>query len=195
MTCVITSQPAYHENVDCLHYTSKMLSHPSLCYQGNCIEKKLIRNIIYMLTIRINEFEGYGLREFVLFLTEAEDHVFEIIIPKETTAASSNADIAWEFFVGAYIGQQLSDISSSFSYISAKPTDAGQFSFKFTSGLIDALANIIFQISGAFGNTELAVPLAFALEVDAFIVSFQSKYAACQDMFDIANTYDPGIRD
>ena len=148
-----------------------------------------------MLTVRINEFEGYGLREFILFLEEAEDNIYEIVIPKDTTASSSCHDLAWEFFVGAYIGQQLSEISSEFRYKIAKPSHVGQFRFKITTVMNHKLANILLQISGAFGNSEKAKPIKFAREVNRFIANFKNKQAACQDMNDIANEYHSEIED
>lgn len=143
-----------------------------------------------MVTIRINEFKGYGLEELTLFLKEADDNIFEIVIPKETTlAASTKNDIAWEFFSAAYIGQRLYELSSEFCYISAKPAVAGIFGFHIATGLIDQLAGFLFQASGVFGNSEVSEPINFALDVGAFITYFKDKPAVCQDLLDIANEY------
>lgn len=148
-----------------------------------------------MLTVRINEFEGYGPEEFSSFLKEAEDNIYEIVIPKETTTSSAGIDIAWEFFAAAYIGQSLYEISTELCYEFAKPGEGGQFGFKITTGMIHKLANILLQISGAFGNSEQAKPDEFAAAVNRFIAGFKNKQAACQDMFDIANEYHSEIDD
>lgn len=143
-----------------------------------------------MLTIRINEFEGYGIDEFTLFLDETDDDkTYEIVIPKITTALSSGVDIAWEFFTGACIGERLSEISTVFSYIIAEQEFAGQFRFKIKTELIHELAGILLQTSGAFGNSEEANPVNFASQVHWFIVRSKNKQAICQDVVDIANKY------
>ena len=143
-----------------------------------------------MATIIINEFEGYGLEEFVLFLKESEDNIFEIVIPKETYFANStNIDIAWEFFRGAYIGQRLYEISSEFCYITAKPDYPGTFGFNLQTKKIDKLADFLFRVSGAFGNNVVTDPLDFALDIGAFVADFTNRQVVCQDMFDIAFKY------
>ena len=144
-----------------------------------------------MITIQINEFKGYGLEEFRLFLKESEDNVYEIIIPKRTTAGTSaNADIAWEFFMAAYVGRQLYEISSEFCYTTARPERLGIFGFQITARQIDQLAGLLFQISGAFGNDEVEDPVNFTLEVGSFITYFKDKPTVCQDLFDIAKEYN-----
>ena len=142
-----------------------------------------------MLTIRITEFEGYGLTEFMLFLEEAEDNIYEIVVPKQTTTFSTGIDIAWEFYAAAYIGQCLSQISTKFWYVMAKPALAGQFSFKITTRKIDKLATVLLQTSGAFGNSEQVKPDEFASAVNGFIINIKNRRASCQDMLDIANEY------
>ncbi|KAA9038722.1 hypothetical protein FW778_14345 [Ginsengibacter hankyongi] len=143
-----------------------------------------------MITIKINEFKGYGLEEFTLFLKESEDNVYEIIVPKKTVAGTSaNADIAWEYFTAAYIGRQLYEISSEFCYTAATPKRKGEFGFHITARRIEQLAGLLFQASGAFGNAEVAEPVNFTLEVGAFITYFKDKPTVCQDLLDIGKEY------
>jgi hypothetical protein len=143
-----------------------------------------------MVTIRINEFEGYGLDEFKLFLKESEDNIYEIVIPKEASFAdSTNTDIAWEFFSGAYIGQRLYEISSEFGYVTAQPGHPGTFGFNLQTKKVNQLADFLFQASGAFGNTAVTEPFDFALDIGAFIADFTNRQVICQDMFDIASGY------
>jgi hypothetical protein len=143
-----------------------------------------------MVTIKIEEFEGYDIDEFTEFLLAQNDDQFEIISQKDGVLFfSPHNELAREFAIAAYIGQRLSEISSTFSYTGASLADAGEFTFQIKTKKIDELADILFLFSGGFGNSELSEPIDLASEVSHFIETTKPKDAACVDLLETYHEY------
>lgn len=143
-----------------------------------------------MLAIEINQFEGYDVHEFTSFLEENNDDIFEIFIPKDTTLFySSNNDLAWEFAIGAYVGEILKKISTEFSYTGAPIATPDRFSYRIKTKSTGTLAVSLLNISSVFGNSEISEPIDFACEISAFLEDPSNKEVACKDLFDIALEY------
>jgi hypothetical protein len=143
-----------------------------------------------MTTIKINEFTGYDIDEFIEFVNTETSGEFIIHIPKETTLFyCSCEDISQEYAIAAYIGQKLHEISSKFEYHAADLNSLGEFTFIILTNNFKTLGELISEISSVFGNSETIEPINFTSEVSSFIKEFRNKKAACQDLFDLAIEY------
>lgn len=143
-----------------------------------------------MTVLKINEFEGYDVDEFIEFVSVETNGKFSIHIPKETTLFSSpNDEISHEYAIVAYIGQKLHEISSTFDYYPADISKPGEFVFTITTNDFTALGELIAEISSVFGNSETIEPINFVNEVSSFIEEFKDRQVSCKDLFDIAVEY------
>ena len=116
-------------------------------------------------------------------------------MPKETVLFySSNHDISLEFAIAAYIGQQLNEISSFFTYKIAALAKPDYFIFTFATNDLDVLVEILAEASSVFGNSDLIEPINFSSSVSDF-TEIIPKNIACRDIIDTSLEYYQASQD
>ncbi|HLP52243.1 MAG TPA: hypothetical protein VK154_15245 [Chitinophagales bacterium] len=98
--------------------------------------------------ISIEDFDGYKEDDFLEYLKTQETDSFEIDIPKPSELFNTtNNDIALDYLLAAYVGQELSKISSKFEYYYIEPAEPGSFVFSITTNKLSELAQLLFKVS------------------------------------------------
>lgn len=106
----------------------------------------------FLDAIDISMFKNYSQKRIEECLCRMKQNYFQIVIPKKFPDFNS-ADIAMSYYSGAYIGQLLKDISSSFAYYIPSPQKASDFIFEIEATGMDKLAGVIEFLIRSFFDT------------------------------------------
>lgn len=137
-------------------------------------------------SISIADFDGYKEDDFLEYLKTQETDSFEIDFDKSTVLFSwSNSDIASDYLLAAYVGQELWKISSKFDYDYISPTDTGSFNFHITTNKLSELAALFFKVSimanGQREDDDELVSFDYWSDVHGFAEAIDSLTVACPD--------------
>lgn len=107
-----------------------------------------------MITININQFKGYTIKDIHEFLSLQNSNHYEIFIPKmEADPGELNFSIFWDYHVAAYAGQKLNSSSESFAYDVPCPKRQNPFRFELeTNDLMKLSIALRFIIVGYYTN-------------------------------------------
>lgn len=101
--------------------------------------------------IEINKLIGFSLEELNVLLEGK--NIFEFAFPKSTQLFfNTNEDVSRDYLRGAFIGQELSKISSSFEYVNIPATDLKNFQYTITCDDPEQLAEKIRFFTYALDN-------------------------------------------
>jgi hypothetical protein len=100
------------------------------------------------IEIEVKSFVGYKAEDFEEFLKAQETNTFVISFPRDSELfRSSNNDIADDYLVATYIGQELSKLATQFDYDYLSPAESGSFVFYVTALRLEDLSEILYQAS------------------------------------------------
>ncbi len=146
-----------------------------------------------MLKININEFNHYDSKAIYEFLFLQRETVFEIIIPKETVAGTSdNYDVFEEYLSAAYAGQRLSEIADNFAYYVPSVYSKKPFLYEVTITEMGKMAEALYIIIPSINDkvpSEIFLPL-HSLAADFLTNVFNDKIKCnTWGLLHIANYY------
>lgn len=103
--------------------------------------------------IAVNKMSGYGLDEIKTLIEIEDSESLEIYVPKSTVLYKSTSDdIADDYLLLAYAGQQLHDAAETFDYEEVPPHEHASVLFTVKPNDINLLAEALLNISYCFGN-------------------------------------------
>ena len=109
-----------------------------------------------MVQIKLTEFTSYELPDLLEFIKLQDEHEYSITLPKNTAAfKDDNFNIFLEYYSAAFVGQQLWQISDTFSYAVPCFKKPGQFSFQITThDKIQLTETLYFLVKGFLSNPD-----------------------------------------
>jgi hypothetical protein len=99
-----------------------------------------------MLTIKITEFALYSEADFYTYLTIEKESSFKIIYPKfGCKPLNSDDEISNQYYLIAWAGQQLAEISQQFGYFVPSPFLENDFYFVIQTRKLKQLAFVLYH--------------------------------------------------
>lgn len=110
-----------------------------------------------MLEINLSEFEDYDQKAIFEYLGLHDDTSYQVSMPKTALAIKSdNYIIYWHYYLAAWSGQLLSEISTQFEYFVPSEFLPVDFLFQFNTTDKEKLSEVLFQvINGCYHDNEL----------------------------------------
>ncbi|MGV3529792.1 MAG: hypothetical protein ACO1OO_12910 [Flavisolibacter sp.] len=143
-----------------------------------------------MTTIDINEFEGYAEQDIYAFLEIEDPRLIEVYLPLKFQDEKDRQFTADDYFIGAYSGQLISDISVEFIYNLPFNENMDCFAFLFICDDRKKLAAVLHRIISATYDDDLC--WQFLQEAGDFLVNpSNAKRFACPDYIRYLNTLFP----
>jgi len=100
-----------------------------------------------MVQINLPEFYHYNLPQLLEFLNLQDEKEYNITLPKKTvTGIDKNFQVFWEYYNAAFIGQQLYQIASHFTYTVPCTKKIHYFSFQVTIHDSRQMADVLFYL-------------------------------------------------
>ncbi|MBS1744244.1 MAG: hypothetical protein JST81_14535 [Bacteroidetes bacterium] len=108
-----------------------------------------------MTTINLKDLYNVNQQNIYVLLLNAQTQHFEIIIPKTHNPVDDDEFlIFWEYHIIAYAGQQLSDMSTEFTYNIPFPNSTKHFVFEIKTKEFEKLAELLYMIQNCFYNED-----------------------------------------
>ena len=109
-----------------------------------------------MLEIKIAEFGDYDRDALFEYLSLQEQHNFRLVMSKKSLAhKDENYIIYWNYYLAAFVGQKLYDLSSRFEYFVPSEHAPLDFIFLFETKDIAKLSEVISEIiNGCYHDNE-----------------------------------------
>ena len=106
-----------------------------------------------MIQIKLTEFTSYELPDLLEFIKLQDEHEYGITLSKNTAVfKDDHFNIFWEYYNAAFVGQQLWNISDTFSYSVPCFKKSGQFSFQVTTYDKVRLAKTLYFLVNEFSS-------------------------------------------
>ncbi|MEO6547948.1 MAG: hypothetical protein ABIN94_08100, partial [Ferruginibacter sp.] len=141
----------------------------------------------------LSEFYHYELAQLLQFIKLQDETEYNITLPKKTVAGKDcNFNVFWEYYHAAFVGQELSEISTHFTYTVPCVKMAQSFSFQVTvHDEISLAVTLYFLANGLYAKKDAALgdkyDAAAALLLEE---SFNGKKnTACWGLIWLANLY------
>ncbi|MCW3092193.1 MAG: hypothetical protein JWP81_3262 [Ferruginibacter sp.] len=146
-----------------------------------------------MLQINLSEFYHYELPQLLEFIQVHNETEYNITLPKKTVAGRDcNFNVFWEYYHAAFVGQELWQISTYFTYTVPCIKKAQSFSFQVTVyDQISLAVTLYFLVNGLYVKNDPALgdkyDAAAALLLEE---SFNGKKStACWGLIWLANLF------
>lgn len=145
-----------------------------------------------MFTIHIDDLAEYDFKTVYEYLHSQDDTIFEIIIPKENAIGKSDQFYVFlDYYLAAYAGELLSEVSDAFSYYVPSVVQVSQFNFQLEVTDKEKLADVLFNIATGYYDTgDLDEEYTFYEKASQFHdKAWETLNAACWGLISVAAAY------